>query len=147
MLPEFNDNGALPEGIFIASWAEFVARFGFSARRVTILALVVVALRHLAGAGCERVFVGGSFVTSKKSPKDMDVLIDTDNVDVSLVHPMFVDLHVGRAMTLATFAAEFFPTWLVEGDSGLTMLEFLQQTRDGEPKGLVRIDLDTLPPE
>jgi hypothetical protein len=67
-------------------------------------------------------------------------------VRVQDVHPMFIDLRLGRATTLAMFGAEFFPTWLVEGDSQLTMLDFFQQTRDGQPKGIVEIDLSTLPP-
>jgi len=146
MLPTFTHDGLLPAGIYPASWAEFTARFGFSARRAALLGLVIAALRHLAAAGCATVYVGGSFVTSKKSPKDLDILIVTDGVDVSLVHPMFVDLHVGRSMTLAMFGAEFFPVWLVEDASGLTFLEFFQHTRAGAPKGIVLLDLTTLPP-
>lgn len=145
MLPTFTRDGLLPQGIHSATWAEFVAVFGFSPRRAALLARVVVALLHLAKAGCARVYVGGSFVTSKKSPKDMDVLIDTDGITVELVHPMFVDLHAGRAMTLAMFGAEFFPTWLIEDAAGVTFIEFFQQTRDGKAKGIVVIELSTLP--
>lgn len=147
MLPAFTNDGLLPSGIHAATWAEFVARFGFSPRRAAILGRVVVAFAHLAAAGCARVYVGGSFVTSKKAPKDMDVLIDTEGVDVARVHPMFVDLRAGRAMTLAMFGAEFFPVWLIEEKADVTFLEFFQQTRDGKTKGIVEIALDTLPAE
>ena len=145
MVPEFTTNGSLPKGIHTATWAEFVERYNFSARRKAILDRVVVALQHLASGGVQRVFVGGSFVTAKKAPKDMDVVIDTNGANPAVIHPMFIDLSAGRVMTLSLFGAEFFPMWLIEGRSNLTMIDFMQMSRDGIAVGVVEIDLQTLP--
>lgn len=137
--------GFLPEGVHQQAWADFVAQFGFSPRRHAILRRVVVALHHLAAAGVTRVFVGGSFVTAKQSPKDMDVLIDTTDANAALVHPMSIDLHAGRIATLSLFGAEFFPMWLVEASTDEPFVDFFQHTRDGRLVGLIEIDLTTLP--
>jgi len=143
---QLTTDGKLPAGVHQQAWEDFEVQFGFSLRRAAILGRVVLALQHLAQAGVRRVFVGGSFVTTKRAPKDMDVLYDTTGADASAVHPLFLDLsREGRIVMLSTFGAEFFPADLIEGSTDKTMLEFFQQTRDGQPVGVIEIDLSTLP--
>ena len=136
---------AVNSSIHAATWAEFVDRFNFSPRRAAILGRVIIALHHLADAGVSRVFIGGSFVTSKKQPKDMDVLIDTFGADPARVHPMFIDLHNGRIATLSLFGAEFFPIWLVEASVDEPFIDFFQHDKHMQPVGIVEIHLDSLP--
>ncbi|HWE62122.1 MAG TPA: hypothetical protein VHB98_10450 [Chloroflexota bacterium] len=59
-------------GIHETTWAEVVERFGFSARRQMLLSGLQQALRSLAHAGCKRVYLGGSFVTTRNDPGDWD---------------------------------------------------------------------------
>jgi hypothetical protein len=72
-LPPFESTGLLPTGVHPATWPLFVNRFGMSIRRREQLAKLETALRLLRDAGCARVFVGGSFVTAKSEPNDIDV--------------------------------------------------------------------------
>lgn len=137
-------NGLLPAGIYEATWAEVVTRFGTNPRRVRLLRGLRTALVHLAGAGCERAYLAGSFVTTKAQPGDVDVAWSAEGVEVDLVHPMFLDPWIGRDYTKAMFGAEFFPADAIEGDSGVTFVEFFQSTKDGEPVGIVALDLSTL---
>jgi hypothetical protein len=144
---ELTAAGNLPEGIHQQTWSDFAAQFGFSLRRAAILNRVFVVLHHFAQAGITRVFIGGSFVTSKKSPKDMDVLYDTTGADPERVHPGFFDLsRDGRSAMIVMFGAEFFPTNLIEGSTDTPMLTFFQTNRDGLPVGLIEIELAALPP-
>jgi hypothetical protein len=143
MIPRHERSGLLPVGIHQASWPEFADRFGFSARRRRLLNGLKAALLHLAEAGCTAAFVGGSFVTTKAQPGDVDVVWDVTGVDPDQVHPVFLG-PAGRTHTIALFGAEFFPTTIIEADSDVTFVEFFQRTKNDRPVGIVQVDLSTL---
>ena len=144
MLPPFDRNGRLPEGVHQATWSEFVERFGTSARRRQQLAGFAAALRLLRDAGCVRIFVGGSFVTAKSDPADFDVAWDATNVDADALDPIFFDFGNERTAQKDRFGGEFFPALLVEGATGRSFLRFFQYTRDDEPVGVVALAVDSL---
>jgi hypothetical protein len=72
MIPEFDDSGNLPPGIYWATWEEIIDRFGTSERRQSLLEGVKQALMALQKAGCNCAYLNGSFVTSKENPNDFD---------------------------------------------------------------------------
>jgi hypothetical protein len=84
MLPAHTADGFLPAGIHSASWEEVVDRLSGSARREALIEGLLAGLTHLAEAGCVRVLLAGSFVTTKQNPKDVDVLWHTAGVDPDL---------------------------------------------------------------
>jgi hypothetical protein len=67
-IPPFNELGYLPSGIYEVSWSELMERFVINPQRQQLATGLAAALRKLAVAGCRRVLVGGSFVTSKENP-------------------------------------------------------------------------------
>ncbi len=76
MIPEFRDDGYLPEGLHAATEAEVTFRFGTAGRKRTLLALRLrrwIELARLVQA--PRLFVDGSFVTAKPEPGDVDAII------------------------------------------------------------------------
>ena len=102
-------------------------------------------MRLLRNAGCSRVFVGGSFVTAKIEPADIDVAWDTAGVDADALDAIFFDFENERAAQKQRFGGEFFPAQVAEGMTGRSFLQFFQSTRDGEVVGIVAIDLQTMP--
>ena len=77
MLPAFNQDGNLPEGLHPADGDEVFARFATTSVRRQWLG---EQLRYLlttaqATGSLHRVILWGSFVTSKESPNDIDVLL------------------------------------------------------------------------
>lgn len=145
MLPPFDARGNLPAGIHAADWSEFVARFGFSARRQVLLLGLQAALTALQRAGCTLAYVDGSFVTAKKEPGDFDACWSIAGVDPTLLDPVLLDFSNGRAAQKARFGGELFPAELPEGASGRTFLEFFQTNRDtGAAKGIVALDVQAL---
>jgi hypothetical protein len=80
VLPDFTSNGDLPAGVHVSHWEEFRSRFGISTpRRVWLLGRLQAALALAEGTGkLRRVLVWGSFVTTKASPKDIDLLLLLD---------------------------------------------------------------------
>ncbi|HZU35879.1 MAG TPA: hypothetical protein VFA18_08225 [Gemmataceae bacterium] len=76
MIPDFTDDGCLPAGVHLAGVDEIAARFGQEPelRRVQMESLKwLVELARRAGA--QRVVIGGSFVTDKWEPNDVDCLL------------------------------------------------------------------------
>jgi hypothetical protein len=76
MLPPFDKFGNLPRGIHQASIEEIVDRFGHGSpeREVEICELMEViawAKQH----GVRRLIINGSFVTDKRDPNDIDVVL------------------------------------------------------------------------
>ncbi|MGB3412864.1 MAG: hypothetical protein WBA45_16920 [Microthrixaceae bacterium] len=141
MVPGLVD-GRLPVGEWEASWSEVEAVFATTEWRRFLLGGCHRAVESLRGAGCRRVWIDGSFVTAKEHPGDIDACYDPIGVDWSLLHPALRDLSPGRPMQKVEFGCEFFPN-VVESGSGKFFVEFFQQDRDGNNKGIVVIDLTT----
>jgi hypothetical protein len=73
MIPDFTDLGLLPEGIHTATWREVEMRLGFNPHRIALIAsaqaFVEEQLHDLDG----QLFLGGSMVSSKEIPDDLDL--------------------------------------------------------------------------
>jgi hypothetical protein len=142
MLPRFDDKGNLPPGIHWAKWRELCDCFGGSPRRRKLLKGLRRALKLLRNAGCQIVYINGSFVTNKKNPGDFDACWDIAGVDPDVLDPVFFDFSNSRAAQKEQFGGELFPAQLPEGVSGVTFLDFFQIDRDtGTRKGIVAIRL------
>ena len=120
-------------------------RFGQTPTRERLCLGLLEALRLLQAAGCRLAYVDGSFASAKPEPGDFDVCWDITGVDADLVPPVFFEFGADRAAQKAQFGGEFFPAQLPEGLSGRTFLDFFQRDRDGGPKGIVALDLESLP--
>jgi hypothetical protein len=147
MIPPFDSRGNLPPGIHDASWREFTERFGTTPRRRYLLEGLKAALESLRQAGCQLVYINGSFVTAKKLPGDFDGCWDAEGVDLDRLDPVFLSFANQRVAQKAKYRGEFFPADMTEGGSGGTFLSFFQTDRDtGDVKDIVRINLESLEP-
>ncbi len=147
VLPAFGRNGLLPEGEHLCQWPEFALRFGGTPdngrRRTQTLGLARMLLL-LTEAGCRVAFVDGSFVTRERWPKDFDVCYEEEDMDLDLLHPILKDVSLGRAAQKRFFAGEALPANYPFDRSGRTMREAFARTREGNAKGLVRMELETV---
>lgn len=85
--------------------------------------------------------IDGSFVTAKKSPKDIDVCWDVDGVDAISLDSVFFEFDNARSAQKARFGAEFFPAQAPQRLK--TFLDFFQIDKEtGEPKGIIELLLD-----
>ncbi|MDP9864879.1 MULTISPECIES: DUF6932 family protein [Streptosporangium] len=146
VLPDFTDDGLLPPGLHRASWDEVVGRFGFSAQRQRLLRGLREAGTNLRDAGARHLWLDGSFTTSKAEPSDFDCAWAHDGVDLSKIDPVLidpVDIRNGRLRQKAKYFGEFLVG--TERGSGMPFQLFFQQSKDGTAKGIVLLDLRTLP--
>jgi hypothetical protein len=142
MIPEFRDDGYLPEGVHLATEAEVVARFGASSPRRRRL---VPRLRRWVDLcrQCRviRLLIDGSFVTAKVSPDDVDAVVLLSNDFEGLVAQGLETALELEEMLLTRCPAEVFAA---EDDCDWNdWVEFFGRTResDGRRKGLVEVRL------
>ncbi len=147
MIPQFQRNGNLPPGIHIASFDEVCTRFGTNEHRKRLLMGMRDAFQALKIARCTRVYVDGSFVTTKEFPNDYDCCWDPMHVDINLLDRIFTDMSIiGRKRQKMRFGGEFFPSSTIELGSNRPFLSFFQtDANTGEPKGIIAIKLGVLP--
>ena len=86
----------------------------------------------------------GSFVSQKELPNDYDGVWNTNGVDPCRLDPILLDFSNGRAAMKSKYLGELFPSTAAAFPSVL-YLDFFMKDRNGVPKGVVQIDLGSLP--
>ena len=141
MIPQFNDEGNLPTGIYEASWTEIYQKYGINFYRKNLLEGLRSALNNLKNAGCKQVFLDGSFITSKRRPNDFDACWEPEGVDIEKLDPLFCCFENGRRAQKIKYCGEFFPNTCFNGTQ--TYLDFFQRDKEsGNTKGIISINLD-----
>jgi hypothetical protein len=141
-LPEFNDEGDLPPGVYRATLREVLERFGQGSVQRCAVADRLNRLHRLAVSTGQlaRFVVFGSFVTAKADPEDVDIiLLMEDSFDLAsvageaamLFQHMEADTH---------FGASIFWTKRCGAIGGeQAMIEYWQVRREGGMRGIVEI--------
>ncbi len=141
-IPEFRQDGYLPDGIYRATEAEITFRFGTSSRRRKRLILRLRRWIQLGRhVGADRMLVDGSFVTAKVEPNDIDAVLLLPNNLQQQIDRGFEPAVELEEMLVTRSPEEIFAA---EDDSDWNeWVEFFSRTRevDGRRKGLVEIIL------
>jgi len=74
-IPDFTNEGKLPDGIHICSGEEFIDKFCTDKIRENFVKPISDILDYAKDNGAVQIFIGGSFVTANKSPQDLDCVI------------------------------------------------------------------------
>lgn len=145
MIPDLIDGtGALwpilPPGIHDTTLDEISLKYATNPQRRNLFSGLEKGISNLFGSGCKQVFVNGSFITGKPSPKDYDLAWDPRFVDPSRLDPVFLDFSVGTLQQIMKYGGEYFPSSWVEQDSGKRFVDFFQTEKvTGKSKGILRI--------
>lgn len=144
MIPEFNKDGNLPEGVYSVEEAEFIERFcSNSARRKWLGARFKELLAMTKSTSqLDRLFVWGSFVSAKESPNDIDILLlvkeTFDLGKISEDNKVIFD-HVAARIR---FHMDIFWSKADIGEEALRLwLETYQITKDFKRRGIVEVKL------
>lgn len=101
------------------------------------------ASQDLKFAGCRRIYVNGSFVTTKPIPGDFDACYEITGIDRSVLNPVFFDFRDGRAAQKREYGGEFFPSIAQADRWGRTFIEFFQTLRGTDSrKGILTVNLE-----
>lgn len=142
MIPDFRDDGYLPEGLHVATEAEITIRFGSNTPRRRRLILRLRRWLHLSrSTRARRFIVDGSFVTAEDEPNDINaVVLLAEDFEKQVSHGLEAALELEELLLTRypeeIFAAEDMRDW---GD----WVQFFSRTReeDGRRKGLVEVKL------
>ena len=105
-IPPFREDGYLPVGLYQSTLEDAIDRFGTGGKRRRYLTFRLQRWVELSRAvNAQRLFVDGSFVTSKDEPNDIDAVV--------LLPPSFRQL-------------------IQDGDDAATELEYMLLTRQPE---------------
>jgi len=144
LIPNFKSNGLLPDGIHWATLTEIKERLCFSEKRTELVAGLEKAILSLKKAGCETIYLDGSFSSSKEIPGDIDVCWELGNVDLDflfVIEPVLFDFTLKRKAQKDKFGCEFFLTDDFAAPPDKTFIEFFQQDRDGSAKGIIGLKI------
>jgi len=75
MIPHFTNEGKLPSGIHICSGEEFINKFCSGEFRRDFEKPISDILDYAKDRGAIEIFIGGSFISANKTPKDFDCVI------------------------------------------------------------------------
>ncbi len=104
-----------------------------------------MACLELRNGGVTRVFLDGSFVTSKEAPGDYDgCWPGAEMLNPSRVDPVLFDFAYPRKRMKAEYGGELF---IAEHDAtglGQPFRDFFKYDRDGNEKGIVVLLLETI---
>jgi hypothetical protein len=146
MIPIYNKNGNLPPGIHLAQWGEIEQRYGYNQHRQKLLGGLRAAIENLRAAGCLRVYIDGSFVSSKPVPADFELCWEPKGVDRDVLDPLFnLAIHAlpPRLKQKEKYFGEVILT--VPNPAIFDHLSYFQfDDRTGDQKGIIALDLDTL---
>jgi len=145
MIPEFDNYGCLPEGIYDCTMDEAAERFGSfqrTGRRAQLWDKFIDFMREVEASGLvQAVLVYGSFATAKTDPNDIDLVMI-----VSPQHDFATELRPGEYNVLSKRRVHRrFGFDLLVARTGSEeyrrYVEFFQQVRlePGRKKGILRI--------
>jgi hypothetical protein len=145
VIPPFDQQGNLSPGEHHCTWDELENRYATTNHRIYLLNGLYAALENLSTAGCHTVWINGSFISDKSQPNDYDACWDSDQVDPDLLEPTLLNFAHPRNAMKRKYRGELFIADLPATPYGETFLEFFQKGRNGHNKGILRLDLGSLP--
>lgn len=102
-------------------------------------------IASLKSAGCQFIYIDGSFCTAKEVPGDFDVCWDDSTVDLDFLSasaPALLDFRQARAAQKAIYLGEFFPCSGIAVPPTTLYLDFFQLDKNlGGAKGIVGLQL------
>lgn len=142
-IPDFDENGNLPPGLFLVSLDDVKARFTWNRRRRILFGGLTEAIANLAAAGVRRVWIDGSFTTAKEEPADIDGCWDYSvEVDVDALDPVFLDVNPPREAMKLRYGVDLLVAGMRMEDAEFQRVEdFFQSDRDGNPRGILVVEI------
>jgi hypothetical protein len=143
LLPAFDSQGNLPEGVYKASLDEVIVRFGHGTPQRQLVTTRLRRIYELARATgkLERFVIFGSFITAKLEPNDVDIILvvrdDFREQDYDPdVFPMFDHRRAQRELGASIFVIR--PAFLF-GETVDDFIAHWQITRDMSRRGIVEV--------
>lgn len=140
MIPPWDENGNLPPGVWTATIEEVEQRCATSDHRKRLFLAFKSVIEILQAANCPEVFLNGSYVTSAATPGDYDLCYESTGMqpDESWRELLAMSAEERKATHLGDiFIRMPIPPFNIDH------VEEWRKDRDGNIKGILRVDLRT----
>ena len=134
----FNSNGHLHKTVKL-TLTEFEQEFVTNEWRKDRIRNALIFFEIFGVCGCHTVYIGGSFVSKKPYPDDIDLCFDLQDVNhdkLAEVFPDFFDFN-----KIGKIHKELKCHILTFDNSNMQFFNMLKKDKDGCPKGLVKLNL------
>ncbi|MCD8041429.1 MAG: hypothetical protein LUH10_00035 [Tannerellaceae bacterium] len=146
MIPDFLENGHLPEGIYEATLQEVMERLEFSNKRKRLLKGLLELIDLCRMIGVNVLYLDGSFVSTKIQPGDYDACYDIEGEAKEAILARIPEtlLDANSETQKAYFHGEIHYAHMMCGfPEKMPVLEWFQQCKNSEVrKGIIKIKLD-----
>lgn len=140
---EYQSNGYIIPGIYVMEVNKFSEIFGYTNHRKLLIEGLIKGVNQLRSCGCSKIYVDGSFISKKSIPGDFDACWDPQGVDLVKLKtefPLFFDFANKRENQKNYYKGEFFPSTIsAVKNPPLTYIDFFQQDKEGNPKGIIQL--------
>lgn len=142
-IPPFDGNGNLPPGVHQVFLGDIEERFTWTEKRKELYQGFVKAVLNLASAGVLFLYVGGSFVTKKDEPDDIDgCWVPNANINVKLLDEVFYkNRKFPRAKMKEKYGVDFLVYGYDLGADGRPIEGWFETDEDGNEKGILLLKL------
>lgn len=147
-IPNLGAGGELPAGIHTATLKDVETTFGAANdRRKLLMSGLKDAVKVLKAGQVSKIFIDGSFVSDKDEPNDIDGCWSNVGADANTLDPRFWDyadendFQQKRQSLKQEFGIDFYMAEQTEGGSGKPFPDFFQTNRDGQPKGILEVQI------
>ncbi len=145
MLPNYDENGFLPEGVWDCSLEELQTRFAAfrrSDRRLKLFAELEKFLAEIIKTNwVKEIIIDGSFVTEKEEPNDIDIILALHKSTANIETPFWIENTLDRTRLAKKYKFDVMVV-LDQSRKYQVNLDFFQQVRQSDlRKGVVRLTL------
>jgi len=145
MLPNYDENGFLPEGVWDCSLEELQTRFAAfrrSDRRLKLFAELEKLFAEIIKTNwVKEIIIDGSFVTEKEEPNDIDIILALHKSTANIETPFWIENTLDRTRLAKKYKFDVMVV-LDQSRKYQVNLDFFQQVRQSDlRKGVVRLTL------
>ncbi len=143
LLPNFNEHGFLPEGVWNCEIEEFISRFAVFQRTDCRLQLCSKLEEFLADVSkikfIKEIIIDGSYVTEKDEPNDIDIILILDKEFEKVETPFWIVNLLDSSLLRKKYQFDV-KVVVFESNMHLEYLDFFQNVRQSNlKKGIVRL--------
>lgn len=144
-IPDFDGNGNLPPGQYVVELGDIEKKLTWSQRRKDLFEGLRKVVINLAMAGVKRIYVDGSFTTTKEDPGDIDGCWEPNGqMDCTKLDPVFLDLNPPRMRMKQKYGVDFLIAGAQAHPGGPLVQDFFQMSRDADRKGILVLEFSNV---
>ncbi len=140
-VPDFDGNGNLPPGEFVVTLSDIAQKLTWSEKRRELFEGLKKAVINLTVAGVKKIYIDGSFTTTKDDPADIDGCWEPNaRMDGAKLDRVFLDMNPPRIGMKNKYGVDFLIAGAKAHPGGPLVQDFFQMSREADRKGILVLE-------